>query len=74
MFVMFIYIISLAIRGEEAFGFLQILNHSVLGPEMRWKQRLLAHLKINRHLKHFVSTIFYHQALLHIFGFINYVS
>lgn len=74
MFVDFIYILSHAIKGKKAFGFLKILNHSVLGPEMRWKQRLLAHLKINRHLKRFLSTSFHHKALLHKYGFINYIS
>lgn len=74
MFVSFIYTLSLATRGEKAFGFLQILNHSELGPEVRWKQRLLAHLKINRHLKRFLSTTFHQKALLHKYGFINYVS
>lgn len=74
MFVSFIYILSLAIREKKAFGFLEILNHSVPVPEMRWKQRLLAHLKINHHLKRFLSTTFHHNALLQKYGFINYVS
>lgn len=51
MFVSFIHTLFLAIRCEKALGFLQILNHSVPGPEMRLKQSLLAHLKINGHLK-----------------------
>lgn len=50
-YVSFIYTLFLAIRWGKAFGFLQILNHSVPGPEMGWKQSLLAHLKINGHLK-----------------------
>lgn len=64
----------LPLEGKKAFGFLEILNHFVLGPEMGWKQRLLAHLKINRHLKLFLSTTFHHKALLHKYSFINYVS
>lgn len=74
VFVSFIYTLSLAIRGEKAFGFLEILNHSVLRPEMKWKQRLLAHLKKPCHLKCFLSTTFHHKALLHKYGFINYIS
>lgn len=74
MFVSFIYTLFLAIRREKTFGFLQVLDHSMLGPEIRWKQRLLAHLKINHHLKCFFSTTFRHKVLLHKYGFINYIS